>query len=249
MSSMLSRHDSGGRERAHLRDPAFLERARTRFEGRTRRAHVIDQQHGFPDEPTGGPRQPKGAAHVPVATPGRQAGLRRGRADASQSRVDRNVQPPGQIVGLVEPALPSSRRVERHGDGGVDPVEKIPASIAHQCGQRPGKRSVPVVLQRVDDGSKRPLVRADRAGSVDVPARAPASGAPGQRHADCSPRRQGIAATIAEWRGQRQNRSPAGRAHGPAGRVIKGRATGRARGREQNGQQGVAELYARYSQP
>jgi len=246
---VLSRHDSGGRERAHMRDPAFLERARARFEGRTRRAHVIDQHHGFPDESPGGPRQPKGAAHVPMATTGRQAGLRRRCADASKSRTHRDAQPQREIGGLVEPALPSPRRVERYRDGDVDPVEKIPASIAHQCGQRPGERSPTVVLQRVDDGSKRPFVRAYRARSIDVPASAPASCAPGQGHADRSPRRQGIAAPIAKWRGQRENRPPAGRTHRTACRVIEGRVAGRACGREQNGQQGVAEPCARDAKP
>ncbi len=92
---------------AHLRDPAFIEHAGARFERRTRRAHVVDEHHGLPTERPGGARQRKGAAYVAVAATGRQAGLRRCRADAPKRRAYRDTQPPREIGGLVEPALPS----------------------------------------------------------------------------------------------------------------------------------------------
>ena len=246
---MRSRHDSCGRKSAHFRDPAFLECARARFERGPRRAHIIDEHHDSSSERPGGPRRNKGAAHVAVAAASRQAGLRRRRADAPKSRADRDAQLPREIGGLIEAPFPSPRRVERHRDGGVDAFQKIPASIAHQRGQRAGKRSPSVVLQRVDDGPERPFVGADRAGPIDVAADAPATRAPRQGHADRSPRRQRIAAAIAQRRGQRENRKPAPRTHRPVCRAIERRVARCARGREQNGQQGIAEPRAGYSRP
>jgi hypothetical protein len=142
---VLSRHDSGGRERVYLRDPAFLERARTRFEGRTRRAHVIDQHHGFPDEPPGGPRQPKGAAHA------------RGddRAGLTAPTLRGCAEEPGtlgwsrrEIYGLVEPA-PAT--VERYAT--ARPGEKIPASIVHHAASGPASDRRPSYFSATMDRS------------------------------------------------------------------------------------------------
>ena len=73
---------------------------------------------------------------------------------------------PRQIGRLVEAALPSSRRVQRnrHGRAGAD--EHVGTPIAHEGRETRRQRAAGVVLERVHDGAKRALVRADGARGI-----------------------------------------------------------------------------------
>jgi hypothetical protein len=67
----------------------------------------------------------------------------------------------------------------------------------------------------VHDRAQRAVVPADGARAIHVAVDAPAARASRERHADRSPGRQRIAATVAHGRCERKNRSPAGRTDRP----------------------------------
>jgi hypothetical protein len=109
----------------------------------------------------------------------------------------------------------------------------------HQRGQRPGERSAPFVLERMDDRSQRALVTANRAAPVDEPCGSPAPRTARQRQADRPPGRQRIPTAIAKRRRERQDRSPAAWADRSARRLVERLFACSAGRRQHNRQDGV----------
>ena len=122
--------------------------------------------------------------------------------------------------------------MERNGNRAAGAVEHVGAARLHQRGERPRERSSAFVFEGVNHGAQRAVVRANRAGTIDGAIRAPAARTPRQRQADLAPRRQRIAAAIAERRREREDRLPAENADRSVRGVIERFVARRAGGRE-----------------
>jgi len=179
--------------------------------------------------------------HVAVSPRGGQAGLRRRRAHAPQRMASRQADVAREIGGLVEAALAAPRWMERNRNRAAGAVEHVGAARLHQCRERPRERSAAFVLEGVNHGAQRAVVRADRAGTIDGAIRAPAARTPRQRQADRAPRRQRIAAAIAQRRREREDRSPAAIADRSVCGMVERVAARRARRREHDAEDGVRD--------
>ncbi len=89
-----------------------------------------------------------------------------------------------------------------------------------QCRQWTRQRFSSVVLERVDDGPKRARVGADRAALCKLMRVPPASWTLTAIRADDPPRRQRVAAHVAERRSERRDRLPARSAHRASSRLV-----------------------------
>jgi hypothetical protein len=88
----------------------------------------------------------------------------------------------------------------------------------------------------VHDTPERTVVRPDGARAIHMAAATAASRTSRQRNADRPPGRQRVAAAIADRRGQRKNRAPAGFTDRPPGEMFEQLPAGGAGGREKDGQ-------------
>ena len=161
---------------------------------------------------------------------------------------------PRKIDGLIESAGTAPRRVKRNWHYDVRTLEHRAAALPDQRGERPREGAAALVLDCVDDGPKRPVIRARGSGASDIRRTPSAARTSGQRQADDAPRRQRIAAAIAKRRRERQDRAPARLADGPARRVfekLSARGTGRrqddgeksVRSRAKSGYQDVVQAF------
>jgi len=151
-------------------------------------------------------------------------------------------EPSREVERLVESAGAPSRRMKGNRDEAVRVLEQPRAPAPHQGGQRFRQRSPPFIFQRVDDGAKRAVVGAGRERPCDEAPSAAASRAAGHRPADDTPRRQRVAAALAERGSQRPHRVPADVANGPARRSSEDLAAGGAGRRENDREDRIAEL-------
>jgi hypothetical protein len=163
---------------------------------------------------------------------GGQLRLRRRGAYAAQRGHNRDSHLSREVRGLIEPAVTPPGRMKRHRNRAGGAGEHVGAADAHQAAQRASQRSPPFVLQCMDDRAQRAVIGADGARAVERTARPPAARAARQRQADHAPRRQRIAAPIAQRTGERQDRRPAVVADRPAGRVEERLVARGAGGRE-----------------
>ncbi len=146
-----------------------------------------------------------------------------------------------QVGRLVEAAMTKARSDEAGPESRTRRRSSISAPRSRIKRAEPaGERSPAVVLQRVDDRPQRAVVGADRARSIDEAREPPAARTAIERTADRAPRRQRVAAAIADRRRDWQNRRPARRADRTGSRMIEELLTGRARRREEDGDERVA---------
>jgi hypothetical protein len=218
-----------------------LERACARFERRSRRAHVVYQHDDGAGENLSLSGRRECLPDVAVTPSGGQSRLRAGRADATQGAADGQAGVPREIVRLVEPAVAATRWMKRDRNRAVRAVENRCAALAHQRAQRPRERAAAVVLQGVDDGAKRAVVRADRACAIDEPFAPPAARAARERDTNLAPGRQRIAAAIAQRRRERENRAPAAPADRTVGGMVERLVAGRASGSKNDAEDSVSD--------
>jgi CBS domain-containing protein len=135
---------------------------------------------------TGQRRDGEGPTDVAPASRPAQARLRQRAARAPEGVDHRHVERACQVRRLVEPALETSPRVQRHrhGAGGAD--QELPTDLAQHSAQRPCQRAPPLVLERVEDGAQRALVRAGGPPRRQGPAR-PRARAVGRSGHDARP--------------------------------------------------------------
>ena len=240
-SSARWRHDSRCRKRAHLRDPRLLQHPRARLQRRARRAHVVDQHDGRCRRAAAAARVDANASRtLRWRRRGRQAGLRRRRADAPERRgTPATPRCRARSAAWLKPRCAAPRRVERHRDDGVGALRAGPRRA--RASARPAAAPAIAVRRTSARGRSRAARRRTRRSRARVDRRgggAPAPRAPRQRHADRAPGRQRIAAAVAERRREREDRAPARGADRTARRVIEQLAAGRAGRREDDRQRG-----------
>ncbi len=213
----------------------------------------------------GAPRQERRQAKCPpdVAPPRGcgEARLRHRRARPPEGMEHRPLEPAREVGRLVETALHPPEGMQRHRDDGIRAGEDGGAVAAHHRGERHGERASPVVLERVDDLAKGPVVSAARAAAVNPcglkrdgsgarwscriastqrdDLRAAATCAQRHRQADDAPRRKGVATGDAERRLERMDSGPARRAHRTAERGIEDPLAHDAVRRQEGRDQGV----------
>lgn len=174
-----------------------------------------------------------------MALCGGQIRLPGGRAGPAKRVDDRDAEVAREIRRLIEAAMPAPGRVKRnrHGAGGA--VEQRRPALTHERRQRPGERTARVVFQRVHDCAERTGVLANGAGAIDGGCASAAARADRERQGTLAPRRQRIAAAVADGRRDGNDAGPAGGADRTGGRSVEQLAAGRARRREQHGEDGV----------
>jgi hypothetical protein len=121
--------------------------------------------------------------------PGRQIRLGWCSPNSSQGDDDRQSHVSRQIFSLIESALTTSGRMKRNRHGQISMGENVRPTRLHQRAERLRQRPSAVVLERVNDRSKRPVVRADSARTVNRAGQPPATRAPRERQTDDAPRR------------------------------------------------------------
>lgn len=89
--------------------------------------------------------------------------LRTGGDDTPQRVHNRTLQPVCQLGGLVETALPSASRVERHRYYAVGVEEDCGPGLTHDRAESDGERVPSFVFQEVDKLPQGALVGPDRA--------------------------------------------------------------------------------------
>jgi len=169
------RHDSSRGKRSYLGHATRLQRPGARVERRAGGAHIVHQHDNGSVERSRVPRGRERVADVSVTPCRRQADLSGRRANAPQRLHDRETERSCQVGSLIESALAAPGRVERDRDRAGRAGEDVRPAFAHQRGEWGGQRAAAVVFQRVDDGAKRAVVGADRAGAIDSRSKAPAS--------------------------------------------------------------------------
>ena len=200
MSSPRSSGDSRDGKRANLSRAGVDEHPGARLQRRARRAHIVDQ---YDHEPVhvGARSQRERSLHVGLARVSGKVRLRRpSRVCASGCRGSGG-QMARDLGGLIETARPFSRSMQRNRHCRIRARQRGDAAHGQKPSKRTRQRSSPVILQRVDDGAERPVVLADGAACTSRHARP-------RRHRGQvtafdlvnSPRRQGIAADVAERR-------------------------------------------------
>ena len=180
----------------------------------------------------------EGMADISVSLRGRKACLRRRRPNTSQGGHDWKAQMTSQVGRLIEAALAEARGMERHRDRRIGFRDQRPRALPHERRQWSGQRPASFVLQRMDDFSQRAVILADGASAVDLALRSPAARTLTEWQADAPPRRQRVAADVAQRRCEREDRSPTTAAHRPFRRLLEQvTAGGTARGKDdrQNG--------------
>lgn len=88
----------------------------------------------------------------------RQAGLRRTAADATQGAEHGEAEMTREVVGLVEAALKSSERMERHRHDRIGVGKDVSAGFTEKARERSCERATPLVLECVDDVTQRTVV-------------------------------------------------------------------------------------------
>ena len=139
-----------------------------------------------------------------------QVGLRARVPAAPQRAAHGHPELAGEVERLIEAPPPAPAPVQRHRHDAVGICEHRRPTQLHQPAERRRERSTPVVLERLQDRSQRPVVGAHRASRRDVRPLQPAVGTPFGRH---SPGQQRIAAHRAERRRNRPDGLPAVVAH------------------------------------
>jgi hypothetical protein len=169
------RHDSGRRKRSYFGHTTLLQHPRARVERRAGGAHIVHQHDNGSGERARVSRGRERVADVSVTPRCGKAGLRGRRAKALQRLKDRETERSCEVGGLIESALAAPGRMERDRYGMRRGCQDVRPALAHQRAEGAGQRAATVVFQRVDDGAKRAVVRADRAGAIDTRSKAPAS--------------------------------------------------------------------------
>lgn len=136
--------------------------------------------------------------NVGVPLRGREIRLGDGRPDAFQDVRARDRQMPGDFRGLVEPTRSLARAMEGNRHDEVGAGKQRASVLRQQDRQRTRQRSSSVVLERVHDGPQRSIVFADGAALSQVMRLAPAARTLSAFDADNPPRRQRIAADVAQ---------------------------------------------------
>jgi len=162
---------------------------------------------------------------------GRQSRLRRAVPAAAQRAPHRKAELTGQVVRLIEAALPRPNRVERHGHDRISAGEHIFAGVPHETAERSGEQPAALVLERVKNVAKRAFVKTCAARD-DKPWRAPP--ASGAVRIDRPPRRERIPASHTTRWHQSSHREPARLTDGTRERTHERRATRCARRREKH---------------
>ena len=94
---------------------------------------------------------------------------------------------PREVERLIESTGAAPRWMKRDGNHDVRVFEHGPAALPDQRGKRTGQRPPSLVLDRVDDGPKRPVVCADGSGASHEGRTPAAPGTRGERQADNAP--------------------------------------------------------------
>ena len=157
---------------------------------------------------------------------------------ANERAADRDFQVAGKVECLVETPMPAPAPVQGHRHDAVGPGEDIGAAQPHQPAERRSERSPPVVLERLQDRSQRPLVSPNRAPRRDVRSLQPAVRTRLGRH---SPGQQRIAAHRAERRRNRPYCLPAVIAHDTQAGSRERTFAGGAERRKQDRQKAVGQ--------
>ena len=207
----------GARDRqdSNALDPGGSQDPRALCHRGARRHHVVHEHHGGRAKvATGGPAAPtregKGAAHVGVAASGRQSSLRRPVPATPQHAPDWKPESPGQIVRLIEAALPGAQRMQRHRDNGVRAGKNVGAGPHHERAERRSQEPPPAVLEHVNNLSKRSVVSTRAARQREDRGLPPAARA---QRVGRAPRGERIAAPDATGRRQPRHRAPTRVAH------------------------------------
>jgi len=132
--------------------------------------------------------------------------------------------------------------VQWNWNAAIRAVQDIRAVSGQPRGELPADGLPAVVLQCVDDAAKRAGVLADGAAAGERGSAAAASRTPVLFDADDAPRRQRIAARLAQRRRDRNNRVPACTADGSERGFVERVVAGGAGGREQDGEQPVKKV-------
>ena len=147
----------------------------------------------------------------------------------------------GELGCLVEAALALPAAMQRHRYDDVCVSDHALTMSAHEAPEAAREGAAAAVFERVHDRAQRAVVRAYGARAGDVSFSAPAVRTRRCRKADDSPRREGIAAADAQWRGERNDTVPAGATDGPLRRFSQRRAARRTGRSNQDGQEAVYE--------
>jgi len=200
---------SGGGQGMHLQGPSVPQHRRTGLQCRSRRAHVIDEQHLFSsDFKPAKPRATRGerVRHIHPPAVCRQLDLRPRRSSPDERADDWRTKMTRDLARLIETPLTLAAPMQRHRHEAVDFCQDIAAAQAHVCGKRFRKRQPAGILERVDDVAQRPLVFPNRPRACD-------GRTPGAMRIEGLRPRQRISASVANRRCDRPNRSPATSTH------------------------------------
>ena len=184
-------------------------------------------------------REPERAPHVAAPGGGVEPRLRGGGTRPPERTKHRSVQPPSEVVCLVEASAHAPPGVKRYRHDPIGADQDIRPGRAHHRRQRPGEYTPAFVFERVEDRSQRALVCAGRARGVNSALGAAAAGTLLEGDTDDAPRRERVATGPTERGGQDPHLPPACAADGAGERRVQhARACRAARG-DDHRQQGV----------
>lgn len=197
MSSARCRRDSGCCKREHRARAAIIQDGCTGVERGASRAHVVDQDDVSSSERCGVLCGGKRAPDVSVALRGGQFRLHRRSSRASECRDDGQSDVSRQVLGLVEAALSPPGRVKWHWNRDVAGGEDLHAARAHHLRERTCQRAPAVVLEGMDDGTKRAVVGTNRPGAMDSMRKPSTAGANEILRRGVTPGGQRVSAAVA----------------------------------------------------
>jgi hypothetical protein len=123
--------------------------------------HVIDLSSGHERS------QRERLSNVPLPLGGGEPCLLRGRAPAEEHVRDWPMQVLRELDGLIESALRTLPRMQRHWNDAVRILQDIGARNFHQATQGASQRTATVVLQCVNDVSECRVIIADSASAIE----------------------------------------------------------------------------------
>lgn len=152
---------------------------------------------------------------------------------------DRQPELARQRVGLIEATLEAAPAMQRHRHDAVRIAEQTFTSRSHQRTKLSREYPPTVVLERLENVTKRAVVIAGGAGRVDERRSSAAARAPFQGRADDAPRDEWVAARTAERGGAEADAAPTIGADGAVEWSLEYHATGRTAWRERDGEQRI----------
>ena len=169
------RHDPRGGQGVNACGAGCFQGHGARLQRGARRAHIVDENQG----PSAGtwrrpepiPAQRKGAVDVRMPSIGSQFYLRTCVPATNEDIEHRQTKMARQLASLIETTRSFSSSMKRNRDHAVGIFKHLSAALPHHRRETGGKRTAPVVLERVNNLAQRSFILPDRPRALDqVPA-------------------------------------------------------------------------------